>query len=124
VRCSGFIEFFFNLKIKGMNEGFIFVYKGVTFEVVKNGKNAIMLNAKSDFYDCESIEVWYKRMTNDRYINGSFVKGGIKRPSNNDYPYTAHQFMRKHFKTDEEFKEVVFKRFNEYEQLLRPKSIQ
>lgn len=106
-----------------MKQGFIFVYKGVTFEVLKNGKNAIMLDAKSDFYDCQSIEVWYKRETKDRYINGVFVKGGVKRPSNNDYPYYAHQFMRKHFENEYLFLNKVNERFNEYENGLRPKSI-
>jgi hypothetical protein len=107
-----------------MRKGFKFIYKGVTFEVLKDGKNAIMLDAKSDFYDCQSIEVWYKIETKDRYINGNFVRGGIKKPNNNDYPYTAHQFMAKHFNSIEEFKAIAEKRFNEYENLLRPKTLQ
>lgn len=53
-----------------MNLNDEFAYKGVRFKVIKKGKNAIMLNAESDFYDCDSIEVWQLIKTKDRTING------------------------------------------------------
>ena len=106
-----------------MKVGEIFIYRGVTFEVVRNGKNALMLYAKSDFLTCECIEVWMKRESKDRTINGKLVKGGLRKPSNNDYPYTAHQFLSDHFKDGETFRLTAMQRFNEYENGIRPKTI-
>lgn len=100
-----------------------FKYKGVDFEIIKKGEKAVMLRAKADFYDCDSIEVWYLRYSKDRIINGVFVSGGVMKPSNEDYPYRAHQFLRKYYSSDEEFLGVCEKRFEEYETGLRPKAV-
>jgi hypothetical protein len=56
-------------------------------------------------------------------INGNFVPAREKKPSNENYPYTAHQFMRNHFQTEEAFQDAALKRFNEYEQGIRPKKV-
>jgi hypothetical protein len=102
----------------------IFRHKGVEFEVLKEGEKALLLSAKSDFYDCESMEVWQIKERPDMTIGGKFVAGGLKKPGNNDYPFWAHQFMRKHYTSDEAFLNVVEKRFQEYEQGLRPKKLE
>jgi hypothetical protein len=114
---------FCTLKNNTMKLNEEFTYKGVRFKIIKRGKNAIMLDAKSDFYDCSSIEVWQLIKTNDRTINGNFIKGGFKKPNNNDYPYSAHQFMSKHFDNEYLFYNKANERFDEYENGLRPKSI-
>lgn len=98
-----------------------FKYKGVNFEILKRGEKAVMLSAESTYYDCESIEVWQLRYSKDREIMGAFVSGGEMKPSNEDYPYRAHQFMRKHYDSREKFVAVCKKRFNEYESGIRPK---
>ena len=100
-----------------------FKYKGVNFKIIKEGQNAIMLDAQADFYDCPSVEVWHKRTRPDTTIKGNFVEGGFKKPSNEDYPYNAHQFMEKHYASKEAMMEKVDKRFNEYETGKRPKKI-
>jgi len=100
-----------------------FKYKGVNFKILKEGKNAILLDAKSDFYDCPSVEVWHKRTRPDTTIAGNFVEGGFKKPSNEDYPYNAHQFMEKHYINNTDMMITALKRFNEYEDGKRPKKI-
>ena len=100
-----------------------FRYKGVDFEVVKRGEKAILLTASADFYTCKSIEVWQIRHSKDVTIKGNFVPAREKKPSNENYPYTAHQFMRNHFQTEEAFQYAALKRFNEYEEGIRPKKV-
>lgn len=100
-----------------------FTHKGVTFKIIKRGKKAVILDAKADFYTCESVEVWQIRHSKDSTIKGSFIAAREIKPGNENYPYTAHQFMRNHFKSDEEFMDAALKRFNEYENGIRPKKI-
>ena len=70
-----------------------FKYKGVYFKVLKRGKAAIILEAKADFYPCESVEVWKIRHSKESIIKGVVIDPGEKKPSNEDYPYYAHQYM-------------------------------
>lgn len=107
--------------MKGLDRNF--KYKGVDFEIIKQGEKAVMLRAKADFYGSDSIEVWQLRYSKDRDIGGAFVSGGVMKPSNEDYPYRAHQFMRKHYSNDKEFLGTCEKRFEEYESGLRPKAV-
>ena len=100
-----------------------FTYKGVQFEIIKRGKKAVMLSAKADFYDCDSIEVWQIRHSKDVTINGVLVPAREKKPSNEDYPYRAHQFMSKHYQSAYKMFAVALKRFNEYENGIRPKQV-
>ena len=100
-----------------------FIYKGVTFEIIKKGKKAVMLDAKADFYNCKSVEVWQLRYSKDSYIKGNLIPAREKKPSNEDYPYCAHQFMESHFNSHDEMMEVANKRFNEYESGERPRKI-
>ena len=100
-----------------------FTYKGVTFKIIKRGQKAIMLDAKADFYNSNSVEVWQLRYSKDRMIKGNLIKASEKKPSNEDYPYVAHQFMGSHFENDFLMLEKALERFNEYENGIRPKSI-
>tara|TARA_R110000772_G_scaffold189416_2_gene300419 strand:+ start:1904 stop:2242 length:339 start_codon:yes stop_codon:yes gene_type:complete len=99
-----------------------FRYKGVDFKITKRGKKAIMLDAKSDFYTCPSVEVWQIRHSKDRTIKGNFISAGERKPSNEDYPYSAHQFMLNHFECGFDFTKACDKMFNEYENGIRPKN--
>lgn len=100
-----------------------FKYKGVTFEVIKRGKKALMLKASASFYpkNCVSYEVWQLRYSKDSEIQGIAVAGGERKPSNEDYPYCAHQFMSYLYDSVDTMMEKVNKRFNEYEAGVRPK---
>lgn len=98
-----------------------FTYKGVRFKIIKRGKNALMLNAKSDFYCCPSVEVWQIRIAPPKTINGKHIEGGERKPSNEDYPYSAHQFMQNHFDSELDMVSAALKLFNEYEQGVRPR---
>jgi hypothetical protein len=100
-----------------------FRHKQVDFEVVKRGEKALLLTARADFYICDSIEVWQIRHSKDSTIKGNFIPSREIKPGNENYPYTAHQFMRNHFKTEVEFQDAALKRFNEYEQGIRPKKV-
>lgn len=100
-----------------------FKYKGVQFEIIKRGEKSVMLSAKSDFYDCDSVEVWQIRHSKDVTINGVLVPAREKKPSNEDYPYRAHQFMSKHFASIYKMYKVANKRFDEYENGIRPKQL-
>ncbi|QCZ35068.1 hypothetical protein D8Z79_025850 (plasmid) [Escherichia fergusonii] len=86
-----------------------FNHKGVTFKILKRGKNAIMLDAKADFYNCASLEVWQIRKSKERTIKGKVIPAHEIKPGNEDYPFTAHQFMRNHFKTEDEFQDIALK---------------
>ena len=98
-----------------------FKYKGVEFEVIKRGEKAIMLKANADFYTCKSIEVWQIRVSKESIIKGNVIPIHERKPSNDDYPYTAHQFMENHYKGGfDEMMEKAEKRFNEYETGVRP----
>ena len=92
-----------------------FKYKGVHFTLIKRGKKALIFKAEADFYPCESIEVWKIRLSKDRKINGNVLTGGEKKPSNEDYPMFAHQYMRKHFKSNDDFIKAVENKFYYYE---------
>lgn len=105
-----------------MKVGDKFKYKGVDFEVLRVGKKAILLDAKADFLNGKCLEVWMIRQRKDGTINGKFVKGGFKKPSNNDYPFTAHQFLETHFISDEQLTLHALHRFQEYETGVRPKA--
>lgn len=101
-----------------------FKYKGVTFKIVKRGKKAIMLDAKASFYTCKSIEVWQIRESKGSVIGESLIEPHEKKPSNEDYPYSAHQFMENHYKGGySEMMQKAEKRFNEYETGIRPKRL-
>lgn len=100
-----------------------FIYKGVTFKVIKRGKNAIMLDAKSNFLTSRCIEVWQIRESQGSVINGNVIEPHEKKPSDNDYPYYAHQFLESHFKSFDEMMNKVNKRFDEYELGIRPKKM-
>ena len=101
-----------------------FTYKGVTFRIIKRGKKAIMLDAKSHFLNGKCIEVWQIRESQGSVINGNIIEPHEKKPSDNDYPFYAHQFLESHFKSFDEMMDKVFKRFKEYELGLRPKKIE
>jgi hypothetical protein len=98
-----------------------FTYKGVTFKKIKEGKNATMFEASADFLTSRCIEVWQNKIRKESSINGNVIKGGIKRPNNNDYPFSAHQFLASHFKSEQAMIKQAELRFQEYEQGLRPK---
>lgn len=101
-----------------------FKYKGVNFEVLKRGEKALMLKADAEFYTCRSIEVWQIRVAKESIINGNIIPIHERKPSNEDYPYTAHQFMENHYMLGyNEMIEKANKRFNEYETGLRPKTL-
>lgn len=93
-----------------------FNYKGVTFEMIKRGSKALMFKAKADFYDCESLEVWKIRKRFNVTIADRFIGDLELKPSNEDYYYTAHQYMRKHYKSDEAFYKAANDRFEAYEE--------
>jgi len=92
-----------------------FKYKGVSFKVLTRGKKALVLSAKADFYACESIEVWKIRYSKDRTINSVLVTGGEKKPSNEDYPMFAHQYMQKSFNSYMSMLEIANSKFDYYE---------
>lgn len=100
-----------------------FKYKGVTFEIVRRGSKALLLKAIAPFYpdDCVSYEVWQLRYSKDSEIQGVAVAGGERKPSNEDYPYCAHQFMSYLHDSEEAMMEKVEKRYYEYETGVRPK---
>lgn len=101
-----------------------FKYKGVNFEVLKRGEKCIMLKADATFYNCKSVEVWQLRVSKESIIKGNVVPIHERKPSNEDYPYNAHQFMENHYKGGFiEMMEKAEKRFNEYETGIRPKSL-
>lgn len=100
-----------------------FRHKGVDFEVVKRGKKALLLTASADFYNCESIEVWQIRHSKDCEIKGNLIPAREIKPGNENYPFTAHQFMRNHFKNQDDFQNAALKIFNEYESGVRPNKI-
>ena len=97
-----------------------FKYKGVNFKILKRGEKAIMLRAEAPFYDCVSLEVWQIRHSKDVTINGVLVPAREKKPSNEDYPYRAHQFMSKHYESQYVMYEKANKRLKEYETGVRP----
>ena len=92
-----------------------FKYKGVTFEVIKRGSKALIFKAKADFYDCESLEVWKIRTRENVKIGDVFIGDLELKPSNENYYYTAHQYMRKYYKSDEAFYKAANDRFEAYE---------
>ena len=92
-----------------------FKFKGVNFKLIKRGKNALMFKAVSDFYSCESIEVWKIRISKDRVINGVSITGGEIKPSNDLYPVYAHQYMRSAFKSNDDYVNSANNKFNYYE---------
>lgn len=98
-----------------------FRYHGVDFKIIQRGENAIMLEAKADFYTCDSVEVWQIRHSKDCTIKGNFVGARERKPSNEDYPYAAHQFMRNHFDNWDDFMRACDKMFMDYENGIRPK---
>lgn len=107
-----------------------FRYKGVDFKVLKRGQKALMLEAKADFYpdNCVSYEVWQLRHSKDVEINGVLVSAGERKPNDNDYPYSSHQFMSYLYTGTQQEKEKTVlekakKRFNEYETGIRPKKL-
>jgi len=101
-----------------------FKYKGVYFKIIKRGEKAIMLEAKADFYDCDSVEVWQIRHSKESIIKDQVIEAGERKPSNDDYPNVAHQFMSKFYENGVEgMKAVAEKRFQEYETGVRPKQI-
>lgn len=101
-----------------------FKYKGVNFKILKRGQKSIMLSAEAEFYDCPSVEVWQIRESKDTTIKGNFVPAREMKPSNEHYPYTAHQFMSKHYPSVDVMYEKANKRFDEYEKGIRPKKIE
>ena len=84
-------------------------------KVLLRGKKALILSAKADFYACESIEVWKIRYSKDRTINGVIVTGGEKKPSNEDYPTYAHQYMENAFNDSTSMLAMAYNKFNYYE---------
>lgn len=98
-----------------------FKHKGVTFEVIQRGKKSVMLKATAPFYDCKSVEVWQLRYAKASIIKGNKIDEREIKPSNEDYPYRAHQFMEKHFKGGfVDMMKTADKRFDEYETGIRP----
>lgn len=98
-----------------------FRYKGVDFKIIKRGKKAIMLDAKADFYTCKSVEVWQIRHSKDKTIKNNFIPARERKPSNEDYPFSAHQFMLNHFECGFDFQKAYETIFKEYETGIRPK---
>ena len=98
-----------------------FKHKGVTFEVIQRGEKAVMLKATAPFYDCNSVEVWQIRKAKASIISGNHIAEREIKPSNEDYPHRAHQFMQKHFSDDfHAMMAEADKRFNQYENGERP----
>lgn len=107
-----------------------FKYHGVNFTIVKRGEKALLLKAEADFYpdSCVSYEVWQLRYSKDVEINGMKVEAGERKPGDNDYPYSAHQFMSYLYPGTQSQKvktvlERAEKRFSEYEAGIRPKKL-
>ena len=93
-----------------------FNYKGVSFELIKRGSKALIFKAKASFYDCESLEVWKIRNRLNVKIGDVLIGDLELKPNNENYYYTAHQYMRNHYKTDEAFHKSANDRFAKYEQ--------
>ncbi len=101
-----------------------FRYKGVDFKIIKRGKKSVMLEAKADFYSCESVEVWQIRHSKDSKIKDRDILARERKPSNEDYPYSAHQFMSNHFRSQEQYEKAYTKMFNDYETGVKPKKLE
>jgi len=100
-----------------------FKHKGVDFKVILRGKKAVMLEASASFYPCKSVEVWQLRKRKETKIGNSIIPSGYRKPSNEDYPFTAHQFMENHFESLKLMYAQCEIRFNEYEDGTRPKKL-
>lgn len=92
-----------------------FKHKGVDFKVIKRGRYTLLLEAKAEFYDCESVEVWKIRHSKERIIQGKTIDERERKPSNEDYPTDASQYFVKRYNGRAEMMEKAMVRFNKYE---------
>lgn len=92
----------------------MFKHKGVDFEVLQRNDDVVLLKASAPFYDCDSLEVWKVRWSKEREIKGNIVPKHERKPSNEDYPMFAKQFMQKRYTSYEEMLSKAMTVFNKW----------
>lgn len=99
---------------------------GWKLKQIKRGEHAVMYEGHMPGTNLKSYEVWHIRERKATVIN---VKGKEPthvprrelKPTNEDYPYWAHQFIVSHYHNkDVTALDMANKRFEEYETGVRP----